>query len=56
MLGALFVAVILVAAVKGFGALGRPGLGLIIGIAVLVLSGLIYWRQVKLGEKRKPEA
>jgi hypothetical protein len=50
MLGLLFVAVVLVGATKGFGALGHPLLGLLIGIAVLALSGLLYWRQVKLGE------
>jgi hypothetical protein len=45
MLGSLFCAIVLVAAVKGFGAAGHPTLGLIIGIAVLVLSFLLYLRQ-----------
>ena len=39
----------LLAAVKGFGALGHPLLGLLLGIAVLTLSALLYWRQVKIG-------
>jgi len=50
MLGLLFVAAVLVAATKGFGALGHPVLGLLIGLAVLALSGLLYWRQLKLGQ------
>lgn len=45
MLGSLFCAIVLVAAVKGFGAAGHPTLGLIIGIVVLVLSFLLYLRQ-----------
>jgi hypothetical protein len=53
LLGLCFVAAVLVGATKGFGALGHPLLGLLIGIAVLVLSGLLYWRQVKLGESRQ---
>ncbi len=56
MLGGLFVALVLVAAVKGFGTIGHPGFGLVVGLAVLVLAGLIYWRQVKVGEKPPPDA
>jgi hypothetical protein len=48
MLGALFCAIVLVAAVKGFGAAGHPTLGLVLGIVALVLSFLLYLRQQML--------
>lgn len=44
LLGGLFVAVILVIAVKGFGAAGHPLLGLFVGLACLLTSAAIYLR------------
>jgi hypothetical protein len=56
MLGALFCAIVLVAAVKGFGAAGHPTWGLVIGITVLVVSFLLYLRQARLkGNDGGPE-
>ena len=47
LLGGLFVAAVLVIAVKAFGAAGHPLLGLLVGIACLATSALIYWRSTK---------
>jgi hypothetical protein len=47
LLGGLFVAVVLVIAVKAFGAAGHPVLGLFVGLACLLSSGLIYWQTSK---------
>ncbi len=44
LLGGLFVALVLVIAVKAFGAAGHPMLGLLVGLACLTASGLIYWK------------
>jgi hypothetical protein len=44
LLGGLFVAAVLVIAVKAFGAAGHPVLGLLVGIACLAASALIYLR------------
>ena len=49
LLGALFVAAVLVIAVKAFGAAGHPLLGLLVGIACLGASALIYVRSAKKG-------
>jgi hypothetical protein len=52
----MFVAVVLVAAVKGFGAVGHPGLGLAVGLACLLASALIYWRSSKTSKARASKA
>ncbi len=43
LLAGMFIAAVLVIAVKAFGAAGHPTLGLWVGIACLVTSGLIIW-------------
>jgi hypothetical protein len=43
----MFVAAVLVIAVKAFGAAGHPVLGLFVGLACLLSSALIYWRTSK---------
>ncbi len=53
LLGALFVALVLVIAVKAFGAAGHPLLGLIIGIACLLTSAAIYLRSSRLKKANK---
>jgi hypothetical protein len=42
LLGGLFVAAVLVIAVKAFGAAGHPLMGFLVGIACLAASALIY--------------
>jgi hypothetical protein len=47
LLGGMFIAAVLVIAVKAFGAAGHPMLGLFVGLACLLSSGFIYWRTSK---------
>ncbi len=49
LLAGLFVAAVLVIAVKAFGAAGHPLLGLLVGLACLTASLLIYLRSAKKG-------
>jgi hypothetical protein len=43
LLGSMFVAAVLVIAEKSFGASGHPVLGILVGVACLLSSALIYW-------------
>jgi hypothetical protein len=43
LLGAMFIAAVLVICEKAFGAAGHPLLGIFVGLACLLSSALIYW-------------
>jgi hypothetical protein len=47
LLGAMFIAAVLVIAEKAFGAAGHPLLGIFVGLACLLSSALIYWYSSK---------